>query len=171
VFPSGGHVVEVIHTELELRPLGFDDALALTAIRTRGSEQSESSRLCNPIRTENVSAGAQRQASASGEVREFGLWKASSSTLMGSIEVQRVDRYRANLSYFVSPPFRRRGVATHAALLALSYASSHGAAAVTIKALTTNVASIGVARAIGAREVGLERNEAGWMLRVFELRL
>ena len=168
--PWVSHVADMTDARIALCPLGADDARAL---RLSASEQGEMSRFRATGRTENLTAAAQIQrAPERDQAHEFGIWLTSSSTLVGSIELQGIERHRVNLSYFVSPRFRRRGVATQAALLASRFATSQlGATAVNIKALTSNLASIGVARAIGAREIGRERNDAGWTLRVFELRL
>ena len=61
---------------------------------------------------------------------------------------------RVNLSYVVFPAWRRSGVATTAARLALAHAhDALGARHATMKVLPWNHASLAVARRLGAREV------------------
>jgi RimJ/RimL family protein N-acetyltransferase len=158
---------------IELRPLTVDDAEAHKA--GEDAAQIAAFEFPGPAPIENVVAaiGAwQASWAADGPVRNFGIWETASGALCGNTEVRRLAWGRVNLSYLVFPSFRRRGFATQAARLALDYAASEmGATTATIKVLTWNEASIGVARALGAVDIGREASEAGGTFVVFELSL
>ena len=85
-------------------------------------------------------------------VRDFGIWSAATGGLVGNVEVRVLDDELVNLSYLVFPEWRRRGVATRAARLALEYATrrSSARAPARIEVLTDNTASLGVVRGLGA---------------------
>ena len=107
-----------------------------------------------------------------GPVRNFGIWDDASGALVGNVELRRVNEGVVNLSYMVFPDFRRQGIATGAARVALAYAAAEMAAkTATIKVLDWNEASLAVARAVGGREVGREPSEAGGVFIVFEAAL
>jgi RimJ/RimL family protein N-acetyltransferase len=104
-----------------------------------------------------------------GPVRNFGIRDGASGALCGNVEVRLVAEGVVNLSYLVFPDFRRRGIATRAARLALAYAASDmGAETARIKVLDWNEVSQSVARAVGGREVGREPSDSGGTFVVFE---
>jgi RimJ/RimL family protein N-acetyltransferase len=73
-----------------------------------------------------------------------------------------------NLSYHVFAAWRRRGIATRAAELAVTYAADvMRASRAVIKVLDGNVASLGVARNLRARWVGTAPSDAGGTFLVF----
>ncbi len=57
--------------------------------------------------------------------RMFGVHERASDTLVGFIELRICEDKRANLSWGVYPPYRRRGYARHASALANEYARTH----------------------------------------------
>lgn len=59
------------------------------------------------------------QWAADGPVRQWGIW--SNGQLAGGVELRDRGDRRANLSYVVFPPFRRRGLATEAISLATAW--------------------------------------------------
>jgi len=88
-----------------------------------------------------------------GPVRNFGIRRDHDDRLVGNVEVKLLEPGRVNLSYVVFPAWRRSGVATTAARLALAHAhDALGARHATIKVLPWNHASLAVARRLGARE-------------------
>ena len=90
-----------------------------------------------------------------GPVRNFGIRRDPDDRLIGNVEVRLEEPGRVNLSYTVFPAWRRSGVATTAARLALTHAhDALGARRATMKVLPWNTASLAVARRLGAREVG-----------------
>lgn len=106
-----------------------------------------------------------------GPVRNWGICDAASGDIVGGVELRprdRGDTGELNVSYFVFPSWRRRGIAKEAVALAIDYAGQElRARSVVIKALRENVASISVARAVGATFVGEEPSDAGGVFRVF----
>ena len=105
-------------------------------------------------------------------VRQWGVCVRSSGALAGGVELRRLNEDEVNLSYVVFPAWRRLGIATRASRLALSCGSSLlGVSRVVIRILEGNTASLGVARTLGAVEVGSEPSEAGGRFIVFRLDL
>jgi RimJ/RimL family protein N-acetyltransferase len=155
----------------ELRPLRTEDAAAHNAAEDL---ELTGSNFLGPAPIENVIPAIEsRQDSRStdGPVRNFGIW-GTNGVLIGNVELRKVEARRVEVSYLVFPDFRRSGIATRATQLALAYAASDlGARIATIKMLATNDASVGVARSLGAHQVGQEKNDAGWTMLVFELEL
>jgi RimJ/RimL family protein N-acetyltransferase len=92
--------------------------------------------------------------------------------LAGGVELRDLGDSRVNLSYVIFPHYRQRGFATRASRLALEYAGRVlGASSAVIKILDGNVASLGVARSLGAEAAGEERSDAGGRFIVFSLPL
>ena len=88
----------------------------------------------------------------------------------GGVELRLLDTGEVNLSYVVFPTWRRLGIGTRASRLVLAYGSRVlGATTAVIKVLEGNVASLGVARKLGAVEVGSEPSEAGGRFIVHQL--
>lgn len=106
-----------------------------------------------------------------GPVRNWGICDRASGELVGGVELRPRDGGAAgqlNVSYWVAPSWRRRGIAKEAVALAIDYAATRlRASSVVIKALRENAASLGVARAVGATFVGEEPSDAGGIFRVF----
>jgi RimJ/RimL family protein N-acetyltransferase len=105
-----------------------------------------------------------------GPVRQWGVFAASDMTLLGGVELRDRGDRRANLSYVVFPPARRRRVATDAALAACDWAASNLPIDAVVAIIDPeNEASIGVARAAGFVEDGMadgwEHDPTGPMLR------
>jgi len=123
-----------------------------------------------------VQSGAAAPATVSwrvgGPVRSWAICDVASAAIVGSVELQRLDEHDVNLSYSVFPPWRRRGIGTRAAELALEYAATTMAASrAIIKVLEGNVASIAVARHLGARLVDTSPSDAGGTFLVFHRQL
>ena len=102
-----------------------------------------------------------------GPVRHWAVCDTATDRIAGGVEVRDLGDSEVNLSYVVFPSFRRAGVATQAARVALRYAAELGATTAVIKVLEGNDASIGVARRLGAVESGTERSDAGGTFIVF----
>jgi RimJ/RimL family protein N-acetyltransferase len=121
---------------------------------------------------ERAIAAWQESWATGGPVRHWGACLRATGEIAGGVEVRVLGDGDVNLSYVVFPAFRRRGVATRAARLALAYAhSSLAATTAAIRVLEGNVASLGVARTLGAVEVGGEPSDAGGRFVVFRLAL
>lgn len=168
--------------DLTLRPLRPEDAEAHKA--GEDDEQIRAFEFPGPASIEQVIAAIDRWQESwrtGGPVRNFGIWLSDSplagqalagQVLAGNVEVNLISDARVNLSYLVFPAWRRRGIATRAARLALSYAAkAMGATSARIAALDSNPASLGVARSLGAVQVGEERSPVGGRFLVFELAL
>ena len=103
-----------------------------------------------------------------GPVRKWAICDSATGAIMGGVELQRLSPDEVNLSYEVFPPWRRRGLASEAARLALDYAATTlGASSALIKVLPTNAASLGVARRLGAQQIGTEPSPGGATFIVF----
>jgi RimJ/RimL family protein N-acetyltransferase len=104
--------------------------------------------------------------------RHWGIQFVDSRTLLGGVEVRPVGDSEVNLSYVVFPPFRQRGVARRASLLALSYAAdTMGAETAVIRILLGNEFSMKLAKSLGATYAGEEPSYAGDTFKVFRLSL
>jgi RimJ/RimL family protein N-acetyltransferase len=102
-----------------------------------------------------------------GPVRQWAICDSATAAIAGGVELRQLEGSDVNLSYVVFPPWRRRGIATRAAELALGYAATemHATRAV-IKVLDSNAASLAVARHLGAQLVGTTPSDAGGTLLV-----
>jgi RimJ/RimL family protein N-acetyltransferase len=174
--PSTGHPVAMLVIEgdgIELRPLQISDAAAHKA--GEDLEQLDAFEFPGPAPLENVTAAIrewERSWAEDGPVRDFGIWATATSELIGNVEVRVTAPHRVSLSYLVFPEWRRRGVATQAARLALRYAAEQlDAAYATISVLETNAASRAVASSLGAEITDWATSEAGRRQVVFTLRL
>src|SRR5688572_13104281 len=58
-----------------------------------------------------------------GPVRCWAICDVTTAAIAGGVELRQLDPGDVNLSYFVFAPWRRRGLATRAAKLALDYAA------------------------------------------------
>jgi RimJ/RimL family protein N-acetyltransferase len=158
---------------LVLRPLTPADAVAHHA--GEDDAQIEAFEFPGPAPIGNVVAAIERWQTSwatGGPVRNFGVFRATDDRLCGNVEVEILGDRTVNLSYVVFPEFRRRGVATAAARLALGYAATDlGASRVRITVAEGNLASIGGARALGLRTSTSERSETGRTRLVFEGRI
>jgi len=105
---------------------------------------------------------------AGGPVRCWAICDVATSAIAGGVELRQLELNDVNLSYFVFAQWRRRGIATRAAELALHYAatSMHASRAV-IKVLEGNEASLGVVRHLDASFVGTTPSDASGTFRVF----
>ena len=107
-----------------------------------------------------------------GPVRHWAICDIDGATILGGVEIRRLEGTDVNLSYVVFPAARRRGIATRAARLALDHAAAEmGARAAVIKVLEGNLASLGVARRLSAAETGRTPSDAGGTFIVFRLEL
>jgi RimJ/RimL family protein N-acetyltransferase len=160
-------------TGIELRPLTVDDAAAHHAAQDEFEIAAFEFPRASTIDDVVEAIEAWRVSWAGlGPVRNFGLFDSESGGLCGNVELRLVGEHRVNLSYLVFPAYRRRGIATSAARLALVYAAREmGADVATLEVLTWNVASIGVARGLGGREIGREPSDGGGTFVVFEVSL
>jgi RimJ/RimL family protein N-acetyltransferase len=165
--------VEVDDGAILLRPLRPQDAPAHKA--GEDDEQIRAFEFPGPASLANVVTAIERWQESwrtGGPERNFGVWLPDGATLVGNVSVRLIDHGHVNLSYLVFPAWRRRGFATRACRLALAYAASElGAVRARVAMLDTNLASAGVARALGAVEVGTEPSEGGGTHRVFSLLL
>ena len=156
-----------------LRPLRQADATAHHAgeddAQLRGFEFPGPASLA---RVEAAIAEWRWSWAASGPVRNFGIWSAATGGLVGNVEVRVLDANEVNLSYLVFPEWRRRGVATLAARLALEYGRTQlGARRARIEVLADNTASLGVVRGLGARSTGAVQRPTGSRYLTFSLEL
>ena len=104
-----------------------------------------------------------------GSVRQWGI-RTDDGELVGGVELRDLGGWAtANLAYEVFPAHRRQGLATRASRLAVGYAATLGVRTVRIKALPWNLASKGVAVALGASFVGNEPSDGGDTFDVYEL--
>jgi RimJ/RimL family protein N-acetyltransferase len=158
---------------IELRPLTPDDAAEHHAGEDSVAIAAFEFPRASVIEDVVVAITAWQESwAANGPVRNFGIWDASSGVLYGNVELRYNGERVVNLSYLVFPDYRRWGIATRAARLALGYAASEmGAETARIKVLDWNAASLGVARAVGGHDVGREPSEAGGTFVVFEAAL
>ena len=165
--------VELHGDGIALRPLTAGDAEAHKA--GEDIEQIRAFEFPGPASIEQVRdtiAAWQESWANGGPCRNFGIWDATTGALVGNVEVRVLAPGRVNLSYSVWPEVRRRGVATAAARVALDYArDALDAHTAVIKVLTDNTASRGVARNLGAKQVGTEPSPGGATFTVFELPL
>lgn len=105
---------------------------------------------------------------AGGPVRNWAICDTATAAIVGGVELRQIDAGDVNLSYLVFARWRRRGIATRAAELALDYAAAvmHASRAV-IRVLEGNVASLAVARSLRAQWVGTTPSDAGGTFLVF----
>jgi RimJ/RimL family protein N-acetyltransferase/predicted GNAT family acetyltransferase len=156
-----------------LRPLRQADATTHHAgeddVQLRGFEFPGPASLA---RVEAAIAEWRWSWAARGPVRNFGIWSAATGGLVGNVEVRVLDGHDVNLSYLVFPEWRRRGVATRAARLALEYGRTQlGARRARIEVLAENTASLGVVRRLGARSTGAVQRPTGSRYLTFSLDL
>ncbi len=103
-----------------------------------------------------------------GPVRCWAICDRATGAITGGVELHQLDENDVNLSYFVFASWRRRGIATRAAELALEYAAtSMQASRAVIKVLDGNIASLAVARRLKAQFVGTTPSDAGGTFLVF----
>jgi RimJ/RimL family protein N-acetyltransferase len=107
-----------------------------------------------------------------GTVRCWAICDAATGAICGGVELRALSSSDVNLSYWVAAPWRRRGLATLASSLALSYAASamHASRAV-LKILDGNTASLAVARRLGATPAGTTPSDTGGTMLVFHIAL
>jgi RimJ/RimL family protein N-acetyltransferase len=155
-----------------LRPLTLADADAWLAGEDddmrRGFEFPRASTRADVVRAIEDWSESWRTG---GVVRKWAIVDAATGSLVGGVELRR-DEGDLNLSYEVFPSWRRRGFASRAARLALGYAARElRAPQVTIRVLSDNAASLGVARRLGAERIGSAPSDAGGTHVLFRLRL
>ncbi len=99
-----------------------------------------------------------------GPERSFAIREAGTGKLVGGcvLDIPADDREMAELSYWVFPPYRRRGYATRAAILACRYAFDDlGVVRTEVHIAPANDASLRVATNAGFRQAGLRRRRDG----------
>jgi RimJ/RimL family protein N-acetyltransferase len=155
VLPSDGGVV--------LRPLGLADVDEWLA--GEDDEQIRWFEFPRPAVRADVVHAIERWSEswrALGPVRNWAVCDTADGHILGGVELRDLGGSEVNLSYVVFPFARRQGVATRAAMLALAYAVAEmGARVAVIKILDGNVASLSVARRLGAVRAGTEMSERG----------
>jgi RimJ/RimL family protein N-acetyltransferase len=119
-----------------------------------------------------------------GPIRKWAITDAATGAIMGGVElrpvrghivvarveVAPVDGEELNLSYEVFPKWRRRGFASQAARLAIHYAATEmKVSRIMIRILPENAASLGVARRLGANQIGTAPSPSGATHLVFQL--
>ncbi|GAB4003718.1 hypothetical protein GCM10029992_46620 [Glycomyces albus] len=96
-------------------------------------------------------------------------------TLVGTMDVQFDQPFlppgEVNLAYGIYAPWRRRGIATKAVLLACDYAAGRGAVRAVIRCEPANPASAAVAERAGFAPAGRRRDDDGAAHRWFVLDL
>jgi RimJ/RimL family protein N-acetyltransferase len=103
-----------------------------------------------------------------GDRRTFALRLVAGRELAGGCEVRRVDDQVAEVSYWIFPAFRARGLAARAVRLVADWAGPGlGVAGLRLSIAPDNEASLRVAHAVGFTPVG-ERNEDGRAMLLFE---
>lgn len=103
-----------------------------------------------------------------GPVRCWAICDRVTGAITGGVELRQLDEHDINLSYWVFASWRRRGIATRGAELALEYAAtSMQASRAVIKVLDGNIASLAVARQLNAQFVGTRPSDAGGTFLVF----
>lgn len=156
-----------------LRPLVDADA----AEHAAGNDEAmrwafEAPRLATVEETREVIRRWAASWAEGGPVRNFGVWRDPGGELVGNVEVQDLGDGRVNLSYATFPAWRRRGLALAAARAALGHAAEAlGARTAVVEVREGNVASLAVARSLGAVEVGRRPSDLGAILVVHELPL
>jgi RimJ/RimL family protein N-acetyltransferase len=86
------------------------------------------------------------------------------------VEVRALGDGVVNLSYLVFPQWRRRGIATDAAGVALSYArDAMDARTARVEVLVDNDASLGVVRRLGGQRIDEVRRPSGSTYAVFSV--
>ncbi len=118
------------------------------------------------------------QSQQGGSVRAFAVREAGSRRLVGGcvLEIRPDDGDVAELSYWIFPPYRRRGYATRSVELACRYAFDDlGVVRMELYIEPTNDASLRVATRAGFRQEGLHRQRdryhGGWWEMVLFSRL
>ncbi len=108
---------------------------------------------------------------AGGGIRQWGIFTEPEGRLAGGVELRDLgDWAEANLSYVVFAEFRRRGLATGAARLAIEYArGTLSVRAVRLAMLQDNERSRRVAQRLGATLVSTAPSDAGSTFDVFRL--
>jgi len=95
-----------------------------------------------------------------GPVRHWAICHQEADRIIGGVELREQGDGVVTLSYVVFPAWRRRGIATRAARLALAYANAAMECRVAeIKVLLGNAGSIAVARKLGATVTAIEMTE------------
>jgi len=116
-------------------------------------------------------AGWQHDWDTEGDRRAFALRLLPGRELAGGCEVRRVADRCAEVSYWVFPAFRGRGLAGRAVRLVGDWAGPGlGVKRLRLSIAPDNEASLRVARAVGFAPVG-ERDENGLTMLLFERRL
>lgn len=148
---------------VQLRPLSLDDVDEWMA--GEDDEQIRWFEFPGPAPRDNVVQAVQAWMQSwrtNGSVRHWAVCDIPSGRILGGVELRDVGAGEVNLSYVIFPAFRRRGIATRAARLALAYAVREmGARTAIIKVLEGNEASFGVARRLGAVESGSAPSNGG----------
>ncbi len=100
----------------------------------------------------------QEQWRSEGDTRAFALREATTGVLAGGCEVRLRESERAEVSYWVFPPFRGRGLACRGVQLLCEWAFAHlDVARIELYIEPDNSPSRGVARRAGFVEEGLLR--------------
>jgi len=106
----------------------------------------------------------QSQWSTSGPIRTFAVREATDRTLVGGCEIRLQSKNLAHMSYWIFPPYRRRGFASRAVRLATTYAFEKlDIERVDLEVAPDNHASRMVARNSGFTEEGVvyQKDDAG----------
>jgi RimJ/RimL family protein N-acetyltransferase len=107
-----------------------------------------------------------------GAGRHWGIRFVGSPVLMGGVEVRQLADSEVNLAYVVFPPYRHRGLARRASLLALRYAAEEmGARTAVIRTLPGNEYSLKLAASLGGVYSGEEPSYAGAVFKVLRVDL
>jgi RimJ/RimL family protein N-acetyltransferase len=107
-----------------------------------------------------------------GPVRHWAICDQETGGLVGGVELGDLGDGAVDLSYVVFPAWRRRGIATRACRLALAYAvAAMECRSACVKVLQGHVASIALARRLGAAVTGMEVTAAGAIRIVLRLDL
>lgn len=154
---------------LKLRPVGLGDVEEWLAgedeEQRRWFEFPDKATRTDVVRAVDAWSKSWRDG---GPVRHWAVCEGS-GRIAGGVEVRDLGDGSVNLSYVIFPAFRRRGYATVASQLALAYAGSEfGTRRFVVKILEGNLASLAVARRLGAVEVRTEESPGGQTFAVCE---
>jgi RimJ/RimL family protein N-acetyltransferase len=163
--------IELHGEQITLRPLRVADAVAHHAgedvEQLRGFEFPGPASLA---RVEDAIAEWRASWVTGGPVRNFGVWDPATGALSGNVEVRALGDGVVNLSYLVFPEWRRRGIATDAARVAVSYARDAMAARTArVEVLVGNDASLGVVRRLRGQRIDEVRRPSGSTYAVFSV--
>jgi RimJ/RimL family protein N-acetyltransferase len=155
--------VEPTDGVIALRPIRIEDAEVY--VRLQDDEITARFEWDRPASLGDLESAIRRWAErweAGGDEHNFAIVLAETGEMIGDCEAELRDDGLVNLMYVVFGPWRRQGHASRAARLLIAHARTvfPGAPSV-LRIHPDNVASLGVARTIGAELDGIEPSRSG----------